>query len=105
MGSALTADPIRNFDNVIEQNESDSAQILQTLGRGKTVNSATSEDTDNKVNVQLYPAKKERKFSRTAMKAKSPSRAKTALRAKDALRLKAALRAKAAAARAKGKRV
>ncbi|MBX3021859.1 MAG: hypothetical protein KF799_09305 [Bdellovibrionales bacterium] len=58
MGSALTADPIRNFDSVIQQNESDAAQILSTLGRDKKPDSQTSSATRKKLRVQLLPAKK-----------------------------------------------
>ena len=50
-----------DLENVIAKNESDSAQILSTLGRGKTANAATSKSTRKMVRVKLLKKTKARK--------------------------------------------
>jgi hypothetical protein len=50
-----------DLDQVIAQNETDSAQILSTLGRDKGVNSATSSETKKLVQVKLVKKAKARK--------------------------------------------
>jgi len=52
-----------DLDHEISRQESDAAQILNTLGRDKSVNSKTSADTDSKVHVKLIRAPKARKRS------------------------------------------
>ncbi len=47
-----------DLDHEISKAEGASAQILGTLGRGKTVNAATTADTDAKVQIQLRPKSK-----------------------------------------------
>lgn len=50
-----------DHDRVIERAEADSAQILQTLGRDKSVNSATSTKTRKLVQVTLFKKTKARR--------------------------------------------
>jgi hypothetical protein len=50
-----------DLDQVIAQNESDSAQIISTLGRDKGVNAGTSAQTKKLVQVKLVKKTKARK--------------------------------------------
>jgi hypothetical protein len=52
-----------DLDHEIVRQETDSAQILNTLGRDKSVNQATSTETNSKVQVKLLRAPKARKRS------------------------------------------
>lgn len=50
-----------DLDREISHKNSDSAQILSTLGRDKRVNAKTSKDTDRKMQVQLVRKSKARR--------------------------------------------